>query len=187
MTDSAGFRILTVCTGNICRSPAAHWLLEDGLGRAAEVSSGGTGAVVGHPVEPQMRRLLSAGGAADRAFAARQLDQSMVRDADLVLALTKQHRAAALRLSPATLRRAFTLLEFARIVGAPGFPALQATTVEGRLAEMTDLAGSRRQLGEITGDDVPDPYRQSDRAFQESFVLIHAAVASIVRAATGAA
>ncbi|MDX9839346.1 MAG: low molecular weight phosphotyrosine protein phosphatase, partial [Azoarcus sp.] len=47
-------KILTVCTGNICRSPLAEFLLRERLGAAgkkAEVRSAGIGALIGHPAD----------------------------------------------------------------------------------------------------------------------------------------
>lgn len=45
-TDHTPYRIMTVCTGNICRSPMAHYVLEQalkdaGLAAATEVTSSG--------------------------------------------------------------------------------------------------------------------------------------------------
>lgn len=112
-------RILTVCTGNICRSPVAERLLAARLGDRAEVTSAGTRAVVGAPIDPGMASLLDTAGEASGGFAARQLTATQIRDADLVLALTRAHRARILEEVPAALRRTFTLLEFARIVASP--------------------------------------------------------------------
>ena len=61
MTDPP-FRILTVCTGNICRSPVAERLLQAGLGDAVAVSSAGVRAVVGDPIHPGMVALLERSG-----------------------------------------------------------------------------------------------------------------------------
>lgn len=180
------FNILTVRTGNICRSPAAQQLLSAGLGPDVEVTSAGTGAVVGHPVEPDMLSLLRGAGVPDEPFAARQIDESIVRGADLVLALTTEHRSAAVRMAPAALRRSFTLLEFARIVGSDEFPELMAAETPARLREMVALAGLNRRLGVVVhGDDVPDPYRRGPEVFRESFAMIRDAVDVIVRVATG--
>ncbi|GAB3624535.1 hypothetical protein GCM10027418_26200 [Mariniluteicoccus endophyticus] len=45
-----------VCTGNICRSPAGHLLLQRYLGDSVEVTSAGTHALVGQPVDPTRPR-----------------------------------------------------------------------------------------------------------------------------------
>ena len=71
-------RVLTVCTGNICRSPFLERALQAELDRSwgpggIEVSSGGTGALAGHPMEAQARALLEANGYAADGFLARDL------------------------------------------------------------------------------------------------------------------
>ena len=52
------FTILTVCTGNLCRSPAAERLLASKLGPTVKVSSAGTHALVGQPISEPMAALL---------------------------------------------------------------------------------------------------------------------------------
>ena len=55
MTDSR-FRILTVCTGNICRSPVAERLLTKSLGDEVTVASAGVHAALSAPpvIEPMV-------------------------------------------------------------------------------------------------------------------------------------
>lgn len=176
--------ILTVCTGNICRSPAAERLLAAGLGDAAHVSSAGTAALPGHPMDAAMVSLVEAAGASADGFAARQLTPAMVQSADLILALTAAHRGQAVRLAPAVVRRSFTVLEFARIVGSQAFPALTVDSRPDRLREMVQQAAPRRMLGAdgVTDDDVPDPFRRGPEVFASSFAMIRDAVDVIVGA-----
>src|SRR5215204_6047632 len=81
------FSILTVCTGNVCRSPAVERLLASKLGPTVEVASAGTHALVGHPISEPMAALLSGSGIEDQPFAARRLSEEMLKGADLVLPL----------------------------------------------------------------------------------------------------
>ena len=91
------FRIVTVCTGNICRSPMAEYALRDaleqaGLGEAAQVSSAGTSAwEVGNPIDPRAGALLRRHGIDSEAHIARQMEDEELREADLVLALDHDH------------------------------------------------------------------------------------------------
>ena len=61
-------KILFVCHGNICRSPAAEFVFKDMLRRAGkqeefEVDSAGTSAEeLGNPVYPPMRRVMAEHG-----------------------------------------------------------------------------------------------------------------------------
>lgn len=183
MTEPA-FRILTVCTGNICRSPVAERLLAASLGAGVAVTSAGTRAVVGAPIDPGMVALLRADGVPAGGFAARQLAARHLRDADLILALTRAHRAWILEEEPAALRRTFTLLEFARIVASPDLPPSAASAPDGPLPLVVTAAGRHRHLGiRLRDDDVPDPYGRDAAAFADAYALIAGAVAAIGRSA----
>src|SRR4051794_19393646 len=114
--DQNRFQILCVCTGNICRSPTAERLLSARLGPTVEVTSAGTFGVVGAPIAPPMASRLAAAGAAAGDFAAGGLLASTLRPAELVLALTREHRGDVVELFPAGVRRSFPLLEFARLI-----------------------------------------------------------------------
>ena len=91
MTPPDPLRVLVVCTGNICRSPAVERLLAAGLGATFRGQGGGaagarrsrcprpgSGAVVGAPMTDEMAALVSAHGGAVTGFAARQLTAEMV-------------------------------------------------------------------------------------------------------------
>ena len=82
-------RILTVCTGNICRSPVAERLLQAGLDQVLpggfEVRSAGTRAMVGSPIQPLSAEIVNMYGGTDKGFAARQLTPKILRDTDIVL------------------------------------------------------------------------------------------------------
>ncbi|WP_182111837.1 low molecular weight phosphatase family protein [Actinotalea sp. JY-7876] len=188
-TSRATFSILTVCTGNICRSPAVERLLAAGLGpdSGVSVTSAGTHAMVGYPVsEPMVPLLTTAGGTAD-GFAARQLTERLARDADLVLALTRAHRSAVVEAAPATVRRAFTLLEFARLAAAVDPAQLPAGTPAERLAALVPLATAQRGRTPVApdADDVVDPYRRGDAVYAQVFDVMAPAVATIVAIARG--
>ena len=72
---SPTFAILCICTGNVCRSPAAERLLARALGPSVTVASAGTYALVGQPFSPPMDRLVLEGGADPAGFAAGQLSE----------------------------------------------------------------------------------------------------------------
>ena len=185
MTDPP-FRILTVCTGNICRSPVAERLLQAGLGDAVAVSSAGVRAVVGAPIQPGMVALLERSRIRAHRFAARQVTPGDVRAADLVLALTREHRARLVQEAPAALRRSFTLLEFARIVTSPDLPPVPAGPVDVRLHALVLLAARHRTPAPLgDSDDVPDPYGHGTVEYELAYGLIRDAVDTIVRVARG--
>ncbi len=173
--------ILMVCTGNVCRSPAAEHLLRSALGPGrAVVRSAGTRALVGHPVDAPMRRLLVEAGCQPEGFTARRLTAADIAGADLVLTAERGHRTAVVELCPAALRRTFTLLEFADMaslaVAAAG-DDLPGPGVAQRLPwllEQIPAARARRVLP--AADDVPDPFGQDDECFAEVLAQIEAAV-----------
>jgi len=94
-------RILFVCTGNICRSPAAEALLKDRLERNGltgwEVESAGTWTVDGRSASRYMVQLLGKRGLDLTQHRSRPVNRCMIERADLVLAMTQNH-AEALRL-----------------------------------------------------------------------------------------
>ena len=85
-------RILTVCTGNICRSPIAEMALRSRLPDEYEVSSAGLGALVGHEVDAESRRAAEAAGQQVWPHAARQFNQALAQEADLILVMDQGHR-----------------------------------------------------------------------------------------------
>lgn len=94
-------RILIVCVGNICRSPTAEYLLRQQLASTgAAVESAGLGALVGKPMDPFALQLLAEHGLDGSPHRARQLTTSMLRDADLVLGMEREHVARMMRQVP---------------------------------------------------------------------------------------
>jgi len=80
-----------VCTGNICRSPAMHYLAAREWAEAAEVTSAGIAAETGMDATPQMRRAAAAYDLTLPRHRPTQLTADMVAGADLVLVATENH------------------------------------------------------------------------------------------------
>ena len=180
------FSILTVCTGNVCRSPAVERLLASKLGHTVSVASAGTHALVGHPISEPMAVLLRNSGVQDIPFEARRLSEQMLKEANLVLPLTRAQRSLVVELWPAAVRRTFTLREFARLLSWVDPSALPAGTPADRLRAAIPLAAAQRGRERTSPDedDVVDPFRLSDQVYAESFGEIMAAVEVIVLRAT---
>ncbi len=93
----ARYRILTVCTGNICRSPMAEIVLRDrfasaGLDDAVEVASRGTSAEeLGHPIDRRARQILAERGYPIPGRQAQQVTETDLAESQLVLAMTGWH------------------------------------------------------------------------------------------------
>ena len=91
-------RVLMVCLGNICRSPAAEGVLlahleRRGLIGAVEVDSAGTGAYhVGEPADPRMRDAARHRGY-ELPSVARAVREADFGDFDLILAMDRENLA----------------------------------------------------------------------------------------------
>jgi len=90
-------KILFVCHGNICRSPAAELVFADLLRRAGleaefEVASAATSAEeLGNPVYPPMRRVLAAHGISSAGKTARQLRRADYEYYDLLIGMDEEN------------------------------------------------------------------------------------------------
>lgn len=180
------FRILVVCTGNICRSPLTEQLLRARLRDAfpehdpnrIEVSSAGTMALEGHAMEPlavdEARRL----GIPDaEEHVARHLTRALVERADLVVAMTREHRSATVRALPRAHHRAFTLIELTRTleaVAAGRSPVALEPLGDGELdaflrgaVEAAEVRGLQ-PLHERKHLDIPDPYRRAPAVYRRA-------------------
>ncbi|MTE23293.1 low molecular weight phosphatase family protein [Microbacterium sp. ZXX196] len=188
--------ILTVCTGNICRSPMAELILGARLsGTDVRVSSAGVRAPVGREMTPDAARLAEESGAdpsAASAHRARYLDESVLAGADLVLAMTREHRRAAVELAPAKLKVAFTAREFARLAETlTDAEVRQEVAGEAdparRLRRALDLVSSARfdvdPPADPSDDDVVDPYQRSRDVYDEALAQLLPGVEQVARVA----
>lgn len=182
-------RILTVCSGNICRSPLAAQLLETGLSEDFfEVQSAGTTALVGERMPEPAQDIASVLGLRDyQKHQGKQLLVDDVARADLVLAMSREHRRAVVELHPPAVRYAFTLTEFAHIaekIPKNDFIELvrRASAPEhGALNAISRLRGMVPPLGSTEDLDIEDPYRRSVAIYQRSSSNIADAVNTIVQ------
>lgn len=177
-------RILAVCTANICRSPAVERLLRAGLDGSVRVGSAGVAALVGEPIDPPVAGFLRAQDVEVAGFAARQATESLLREADLVLTLTRAHRAQVLEWAPFAVRRAFTLLEFVRVVESVDLTGLPPGPAGARLRAILPIATAGRSLAPRPapgGDDVADPFGRGPAAYEQSLAVIQRATETIIR------
>jgi protein-tyrosine phosphatase len=177
------FTVLAVCTGNVCRSPTVERLLASKLGPTVQVASAGTHALVGHPISEPMAALLRKSGVEAKGFHAQILSQEMLKQSDLVLPMTRAHRALVVELWPAAVRRTFTLREFARLLSLVDGLKLPTGTPAERLRAAIPLAAAQRgrEWTSPDQDDVVDPFRLSNAVYVDSFTQITSAVDDIGR------
>ncbi len=106
-------RIIVVCTGNICRSPIGEALLRERLqGRVEEVSSAGTGALVGYPADPMAVEVAAEHGLDLSAHRARQATLPLLSQMDLILTMDQSHNDWLNRQYPQLRGRVYKFLKW---------------------------------------------------------------------------
>jgi protein-tyrosine phosphatase len=179
--------VLVVCTGNICRSPAAERLLAARLAPEVKVASAGTNAVVGHPMTSEIAALVERAGASSDGFAAQPLTADAITRADLVVTMTREHRGAVAKLVPRAMRRSFTLLELVRLIDH--LPDGSTDDLTQRIRATVAMAASAR-IPNPNGpdrDDIDDPYGRSSDVYARVFAQIERAVDTVAEAIHGPA
>lgn len=168
--------ILSVCTGNVCRSPfmerMVRGIVEQAWGPGAVASaSAGTGALVGAPMDPGSVAVLRAAGGDDSGFEARQLAKDHVAEAGLVLTAARAHRGPVVQLHPKALRYTFAVADFVDLADSIPDDRLPRTDDAGTwLREMVALVSARRGLvaqRDAAEADIVDPFRRDEARFRE--------------------
>lgn len=162
-------RVLTVCTGNICRSPLAEELLRQWLAdhHRFEIASAGLRAVVGAPMDAEAARQLHALGGSPAGLFGEQIDGARVDAADLILTMTVSQRDHLVRSHPRASQRTYTLAEFAHLLEAV---APDPSRTEDPRDLIASAARARSSVRLTPADDVPDPIDATSE--------VHAAVAA---------
>jgi protein-tyrosine phosphatase len=152
----SGYRICFVCMGNICRSPTAEIVMRErlrqaGLDGQVEVDSAGTGGWhVGGSADERALETLREHGYDGTAHVARQFDPAWFAERDLIVAMDNKNLQSLRWLAPDN--------EAAKIV---------------RLRQF-DPASRGGDL------DVPDPYYDGPRGFDEVLAMVEAACDGLV-------
>lgn len=93
--------ILTVCIGNICRSPVAEAMLKVAFPEK-NIWSAGIAALEGHPADDTAQSIASEHGLDLSAHRAQQLTSYMCTQADLILVMETGHKQEIEQLYPFT-------------------------------------------------------------------------------------
>lgn len=175
------FRVLFVCTANICRSAYAEVLTRHFLGddRSVDVSSAGTHGFDGSEMDPAMLAELHVRGIEVDGFKSRPLTMAMVEEADLVVTAEVAQRQFILDERPELFRRIFTLGQLARTLEAAGH--LEPDQRGSRLVE--GLRSSFQAAS--SADDVADPYGRGPEAASIAAAHIEGLVRRVVPALAG--
>lgn len=155
-------RVTTVCSGNICRSPIAEYVLrtalEDaGLGHAVAVDSAGIGGWhVGDPADRRARQVLRAHGYDGDPHRAQQITRSWFDGddgPDLLLAMDRTHYDDLVRLAPS---------------------GVEVVMMRALDPALSDVPHPSDEL------DVPDPYYGPYGGFEDVLAMIEAATPGTV-------
>lgn len=191
LLPAGAFKILVVCTGNICRSPMAECLLRDALDHrvrlnpsievasaertSIEVASAGTHGYDNAPMDPNAAEQLRRLGGDPSEFRSRPLTDQLSEQADLILTATRRHRSFVLERVPQALRQTFTLLEFADAIAIVRRDQPEVSD----LPEIVRLAAAARSRVGLQDYDIADPYGAPPDAHRLVADVIQAAVTSI--------
>jgi protein-tyrosine phosphatase len=135
------YRLLFVCTGNTCRSPLAAAALIDELGPdgvRVDVSSAGTAAWEGQPATEASLEVARRDGIDLKGHRSRRATPTMVRAADLILVMEREHLRAVHTLG-ADPRHTHVLCEWPE----PGEPSLPVSDPFGASIEAYEEAWRR--------------------------------------------
>ena len=190
--DPHVFRVLVVCTGNVCRSPLIEQMLHTTYADCSQVSfaSAGTHAMVDAQM-PQPAQDLAVRLGVDVALPAAhepsQLTEWAVNRADLVLAASREHRADVVRALPRANRYTFTLREAARLLESVASnppatlpPRDTLATPQGLralVAAMLAERGFAAMPDDPADDDIVDPYLRSPAFYDRSGAQVSEALA----------
>lgn len=166
------YRILMVCTGNICRSTMAHQVLQQKVrelsGTPDEVhivvdSCGVSNEEEGNPIDRRAARVLRENGYDVAPHRARQIRANELGEWDLILAMTGTH-----------LSRLNRLAELAGVIVSSDAQPGDTTATDIRLFREFDPESSPRNM------DVPDPWYGDYSDFIDTLDVIERSIPAIV-------
>ena len=177
------FRVMTVCLGNVCRSPVAERLLATRLASLVgdgqvEVTSAGVLGLVGRPMDPQALTQLAGLGGAGADFRSRSADPREVAAAGLVLTATADIRRQLLEEAPGAMRRVFTWKEFAVLVDGRSASSPQALVADAA-ARRSEVAGLALDTDDPIGRS-PETHARVAREIDQAVSTIASALAASV-------
>lgn len=156
-------RVVMVCTGNICRSPAMHYYARDRWGSAAEVSSAGIYAEVGLDVPQPMRAAAVRHGLTIPRHRPTQLDYGILSRADLVLVATQQHARWIEHEWGGRPPHMFGLKEAVELSSRADAPV--GASPESRLEALAGTLDHARQVDPAPLRSLDDPWGRSQDTF----------------------
>jgi protein-tyrosine phosphatase len=182
--EPAPFRVLLVCTANICRSPMAAALLQDACAtRQLPVVVSSAGFLFdGHAASDTTIKVMGERGLDLRSHRSRVIDGPIIGAADLVLTMERRH-ARDLVLQFDRAESVHTVKGFSSVVSS------MLASDDADTSPVVDLPGLVRAaniarspvalLGDDRPDEIADPHGRSIRVHRKAADDITAAVEAI--------
>lgn len=207
--------ILFICTGNTCRSFMAEEIFNDiidkkNLKDRYIATSAGTGVYMDSPASENAIKALKDMGITVKEHISKQVTENMIKNADVVLTMSRSHKEFLEKRFPMYKDKFYTLSEYA--LGIQSIMAEEALTDDERKkikilkSELTDLLSKRdelyNKLQEIqesiikkskeidtlrsnsnipkTGSDIVDPYGGSLDVYKKTAQIIKENINEII-------
>lgn len=185
------FRVLVVCTANLCRSPIAESLLRrlvetrwtDSDEPSWTIRSAGTRAQPEQPMHPLALAVLEERDMPLPDFRSQPLTAGLIAEADLILTAERRHRAAVVTTVPVAVRKTFTLCQMSRVASEmdPISRAANASEMGAYLLRESVAARARLQPAPAGADDLADPVGHGLGTFRHCAEMIEHALSEILR------
>lgn len=187
------YKILVVCTGNICRSPMGEIVLsaklaELGIKNVAVASAAVSSEEHGNPVDSRAQRVLREAGYTIPPHAAHRATAKELQEADLVLAMTVGH-ALALRRMMLSAGADLAKLHLWREYDGTLSPSPEGVFGRSGLLEQTgSQTGSQKNKPAVHSEyyssdgkyDVPDPWYGGQEGFYDTLATIERGAEGII-------
>lgn len=137
-------------------------------GTSITVSSAGTHALVGHPIDPSSGRLMDSVGIDSGEFRSRQLTRELAENADLILCFEEEQRNNIVDMAPAVVRRTFLVTDFANMcLYCAQHDLVKGLTVQERLNSVIEASSFIRPMIPAPRD-VEDPFTKDFPVFRKA-------------------
>ena len=176
LVNTSEFKVLFVCTGNICRSPLGEFLLRDSLKSLhtnLSISSAGTHALIDGDIPEEIKSFSRTHNVEIEEHTPRQITAGMIGNADLVLTAERSHRSEVVSLVPRASAKTFTLNQFARLalqheqaITEGNLAQPQVNHLSELITELADFRSIATPPEQPNYDDIDDPYRKSVADYQ---------------------